>query len=201
MVADPRFGFGQRPLLSATEAGADGSPASRQDDAPPEPDGTSHMANGASPARSTDSIVRVLANTPDDLERLVDGKSTETLMQPAQDGGWGIVELVPLARDWEQIHAERVDRILREEQPRIEEQDDSLWAIERNYREQDTHAALREFRHLREALVSRLDKLDEDEWARTAVHPRLGVISLHALMDRVCDHDARHVQQVKDVLG
>lgn len=201
MVEDPQFGFGQTPLLSTAEAGTDGTPASRQDDAPPGPNGVSRAANGITPARSTDSIIRQLASTPDDLDRLVDGKSTETLMQPAQDGGWGIVELVPLMRDWEQIHAERVDRILREDRPRFEEQDDALWAIERNYREQDTRAALREFRHLREALVSRLADLSEDAWARTAVHPRLGVISLHALMDRVCDHDAKHVQQVKDVIG
>lgn len=202
MVDDPRFGFGQAPLLSAGESGADGSPASRQDDAPgPEPVHPAREASDIAPTRSTDSILRLLASTPEDLERLVDGKPTETLMQPSQDGGWGIVELVPHMRDWEVIHAERVDRILHEDRPHVAGQDDALWAIERNYREQDTRAALREFRHLRDVLVSRLDELDEAQWARTAVHPRLGEVSLHALMDRVCDHDAKHMQQVKDVLG
>lgn len=175
--------------------------APRQDDAPPRLDDAGRPAGGLTPARSIESILRTLAATPGELARLIDGKSTETLMRPSQDGGWGIVEVIPHLRDWEQIHAERVQRILTEDQPHFDEQDDALWAIERHYREQDTRAALDEFRHLRAALVHRLDGLDEAQWARMARHPRLGEISLHVLMDRVCDHDAKHVQQVRDVLG
>lgn len=203
MTNDPQDEHGQAPPLHADGAslGADGPPASRQDDAPPRPEGAAREPDGLSPARSTDSIVRTLAGTPAELARLVDGKPVETLMQPSQDGGWGIVEVVPHMRDWERIHAERVERILHEEQPHFAAEDDTLWAIERHYREQDTRAALEEFRHLREALVRRLEGLDDAQWARTAVHARLGEVSLHVLMDRVCDHDAKHVQQVKDILG
>lgn len=199
MTNDTQHELGQAPLLRADDA--DGSPVSRQDDAPPRLDGAAREPNGLTPVRSTDSIVRALANTPVELARLVDGKSSETLMRPSQDGGWGIVEVVPHMRDWELIHAERVERILREERPHLAEQDDALWAIERNYREQDTRAALDEFRRLRAVLVRRLEELDDAQWMRTATHPRLGEVTLHVLMDRVCDHDAKHVQQVKDVLG
>lgn len=203
MTNDPRTGFEQSPLTRADELSfdANGLAASRQDDAPPRLEGAGHAPGSLTPARSTDSIMRALASVPGELARLIDGQAAETLMQPSQDGGWGVVEIIPHLRDWEQIHAERVARILTEERPHFTEQDDALWAIERHYREQDTRAALDEFRRLRDALVSRLEGLDEAQWARAATHPRLGEITLHVLMDRVCDHDAKHVQQVKDVLG
>lgn len=203
MTNDPRTGF-EQPSPARVDDGtsdANGRAAARQDDAPPRANDAGHEPGNLMPARSTDSIVRALAASPGELARLIDGKPADTLMQPSQDGGWGIVEVIPHMRDWELIHAERVARILSEERPHFTEQDDALWAIERHYREQDTRAALDEFRRLREALVDRLEGLDEAQWARTATHPRLGEISLHVLMDRVCDHDAKHVQQVRDILG
>lgn len=203
MTNDPRTGF-EQPSPARVDDGtsdANGRAAARQDDAPPRANDAGHESGNLMPARSTDSIMRALANAPGELARLIDGKPADTLMQPSQDGGWGIVEVIPHMRDWELIHAERVARILTEERPHFTEQDDALWAIERHYREQDTRAALDEFRRLREALVDRLEGLDEAQWARTATHPRLGEISLHVLMDRVCDHDAKHVQQVRDILG
>lgn len=203
MTNDPGTGF-EQPSQARTDdvaSDANGAGASRQDDAPPRTDGARREPGSLTPARSTDSIVRALAATPGELARLIDGKPADTLMQPSQDGGWGIVEVIPHMRDWELIHAERVARILAEERPHFTEQDDALWAIERHYREQDTRAALDEFRRLREALVGRLEGLDEAQWARSATHPRLGEITLHVLMDRVCDHDAKHVQQVRDILG
>ena len=66
-------------------------------------------------------------------------------MRPAQDGGWGLVEILPHLRDWELIFRDRVALILEEEEPALEEYDDSLWAIEHDYRDQDPQVAFQEF--------------------------------------------------------
>ena len=151
--------------------------------------------------RSVDSVIAALASVPVDIARLIEGKSTEELTRPAQDGGWGLVEILPHFRDWEEIIDNRVSAILIEDEPAFEEYDDSLWAIEHGYREQDTRAAFDEFSVRRGALVARLTTLGEDDWNRVGILPKRGRVTLHWLMNSVCNHDAKHVVQARDVLA
>ena len=68
--------------------------------------------------RTRDETIEELAEFPEELERLVlRGRSDEQLLQPASDGGWGVVEILPHLRDWELIYLQRVERILSEEHP------------------------------------------------------------------------------------
>ena len=99
-----------------------------------------------------------LAAMPGELARLVQGKSDEQLWQPAQDGGSGMVEILPHLRDWEVILADRVDLILTEDVPTLEDYDDSLWAIEHGYRDQDPRAGAGGVQRAANALVNRLRK-------------------------------------------
>ncbi len=158
------------------------------------------MSVGAN-GRSVDAVVAALASVPVELARLIDGKSTEDLVQPAQDGGWGLVEILPHFRDWEDIIEQRVDAILSGHEPGLEEYDDSLWAIEHGYRDQDTRAAFEEFATRRTALVERLSALAPDDWNRVGILPKRGRVTLHWLLDSVCNHDAKHVVQARDVLA
>lgn len=151
--------------------------------------------------RSVDAVMAALASVPVDIARLIDGKSTEELTRPAQDGGWGLVEILPHFRDWEEITGQRVSAILSEDEPGLEEYDDSLWAIEHAYRDQDTRAAFDEFAARRAALLERLATLAPDDWNRVGVLPKRGRVTLHWLLDSMCTHDARHVVQARDVLA
>ncbi len=151
--------------------------------------------------RSTASVVELMASIPVELARLIEGKSDEDLTQPAQDGGWGLVEILPHLRDWEAITADRLSLILDQDAPSLEEYDDSLWAIEHDYREQQPREALREFTAMRNALVERLRTLEPAAWNRVGILPKRGKVTLHWLMDSVCNHDAKHVVQARDVLA
>lgn len=151
--------------------------------------------------RSVDAVLAALVSVPVDIARLIDGKSTDDLTRPAQDGGWGLVEILPHFRDWEEITEQRVSAILDQDEPGLEGYDDSLWAIEHGYRDQDTRAAFEEFVVRRAALVERLAALGPDDWNRIGVLPKRGRVTLHWLLDSVCAHDARHVVQARDVLA
>ena len=155
----------------------------------------------SSEGRSTEAIVKALSAMPGELARLVNGKSDEQLAQPSQDGGSGMVEILPHLRDWEVILAERVDLMLTEDAPTLEDYDDSLWAIEHGYGEQDPRQALDEFSKRRAALVERLEALDAAEWNRTGIMPKPGRVTLHWLLNLFCDHDAKHLVQARDVLA
>lgn len=158
-------------------------------------------ASGDVSARSVDGVIAALASVPDELSRLLANRSRDDLTQPAQDGGWGIVEILPHFLDWEHVIRDRVDRILTEETPELEEHDDTLWAIEHDYSSQDPLDVLAAFREQREALVELLESIDDAAWNRAARLPKHGRITLHWLLNNVCDHDARHMMQVRDVLA
>ncbi|MDQ3541541.1 MAG: DinB family protein [Chloroflexota bacterium] len=158
-------------------------------------------ASGDASGRSIDGIRTALAAVPDELARLLADRSQEELSQASQDGGWGIVEILPHFLDWERVIRSRVDRILAEDTPELEEHDDSLWAIEHDYSSQNPQTALAAFRNERLALVNLLEALDDAAWNRGGILPKHGGITLHWLLNNVCDHDARHVMQVKDVLA
>lgn len=151
--------------------------------------------------RSIEAVRTALAAVPGEFSRLVNNKTNEQLMRPAQDGGFGMVEILPHMRDWETILGERVARILEEDEPSLEEYDDSLWAIEHAYREQDPRQALQEFSALRSSLVARLEALPPEQWSRVGILAKHGRVTLHWLLDRFCDHDAKHVLQARDVLA
>ena len=158
-------------------------------------------SNGDRDVVTVDAVIAALGSVPVDILRLIEGKSADELSQPAQDGGWGLVEILPHFRDWEEIIDARVTAILTEDEPGLEEFDDSLWAIEHGYRDQATRAAFEEFAARRNALVERLSALAEEDWNRIGVLPKQGRVSLLWLMNSVCNHDAKHVVQARDVLA
>lgn len=177
----------------------------RQDDAPPgEAPERSPVDEGPGvppPSRSVPEVLATLRATPVELGRLISGQSDEALARPASDGEWGVVEIVPHLRDWETIWQIWINRLLDEDVPRYEPVDDSLWAIEHDYASQPAPESLADFAERREETVDLLESLDDAAWRREAIHPRLGPLTLHQLAERMCDHDAGHIEQARDALA
>lgn len=178
----------------------------RQDDAPhggklrSEP--VSPPAHNASPpTRSVVEIVTVLAATSREFRRIIEGKSDEALAQPASDGEWGVVEILPHLRDWEEVYLDWIQQILNQDTPELIVMDDSLWAIEHDYANEKVPSVLDRFAELRGEVVSLLESLEDAAWQREATHPQLGRLTLHQLADRMCDHDARHIEQARDAMA
>lgn len=153
--------------------------------------------------RSWEAILEHLESFPTDLERVVfaDHVAEEDINRPGNDGGWGITEILPHLRDWEEIYFERARRIATEDNPHIPGYDDSLWPIERDYSNQDPVEVFNEFRELRASHVALLRGLASDDWLRTGEHSMLGSITLQWMEDKVCDHDAERLAQARDVLA
>ncbi len=151
--------------------------------------------------RSRETILAELAALPVELDRLVIRPyGREALYRPAADGGWGVVEILPHLRDWEAIYYERARAIVEEDLPRLPAYDDSLWAIERDYRSQDPIETLGELIEMRERLVAFLAELPPEAWQREGEHSAYGRITLHWMANLMCDHDKEHLQQAIDAV-
>lgn len=186
---------------------ADGTEAYRQDDAPPgnapepKPPAGEEEPSVTTPTRSVPELLAALRATPAELERLTSGQSDEALARPASDGEWGVVEILPHLGDWEEVQQAWIHRLLDEDTPELDLIDDSLWAIERDYAGQPPVESLATFAERRAETAYLLDSLDDEAWQRQAMHPRVGRITLHQLAERMCDHDAKHIEQVRDALA
>jgi hypothetical protein len=156
----------------------------------------------ANPLRSPETIISALENFPDELGRAISGgEDPESLVRPASDGGWGVVEILPHLADWEEIFIDRIRATAAEERPYLPGFDDSLWSIERDYRGQDPTESFDRFAELRAATIEFLRELPAAEWNRPAEHGYFGEITLQWLADHICDHDQEHLQQVRDALA
>jgi uncharacterized damage-inducible protein DinB len=154
------------------------------------------------PLRTPAECVSELEEFPDELARAIfDGHDLEALTEPASDGGWGVVEILPHLRDWEEIYLQRIRRIVEEDQPRLPGFDDSLWSIERDYRGQDPEETFASFQQLRGQTVEFLRPLPPEAWLRMAEHGTYGEISLQWLANHICDHDREHLRQARDALA
>ncbi len=151
--------------------------------------------------RSRDEILHALEQFPTELKRLIlDPADKDALLKPAFDGGWGIVEILPHLRDWEEIYLDRIQAILTEELPSLPGFDDTLWSIERDYRGQDPYETFAAFAELRGQLVSQLKSATSADWDRLGVHGYYGEITLLWMANHICDHDDEHLQQAKDAM-
>jgi hypothetical protein len=154
------------------------------------------------PVRTPEAILAELASFPDEFYRLVlAGHEGDDLLRPARDGGWGVVEILPHLRDWEEIYTDRAHKLVTEERPHLPAYDDELWAIERDYRGQNPIETFEQFREMRGQLVEFLGELSPEMWQRQGEHGAYGSITLQWLTDHMCDHDREHLQQAQDALA
>ena len=150
--------------------------------------------------RSREAILKALATFPDEVARVLNGRSPEILARPGRDGGWGVVEIVPHLRDWEELYLDRARAIVEHDRPFLPAYDDELWPIERDYRGQNPRQVFDHFRELRARLVNYLRAVPEAAWQRIGEHEMNGAITLQSMVNHICDHDQAHLVQMQDAL-
>ncbi len=142
-----------------------------------------------------------MIRVPERIQRLIEDEPDADLCRAGMGGSWGAVEHIAHFKDFDEVTLERVELILTQENPEIDDFDTDVRAIERDYHAENPHATADEFATLRAMLVNRLDGLTDADWQRTARHPDLGVITIDTLIRRLDEHDVQHYTALKDVLA
>ncbi|MBI3537914.1 MAG: DinB family protein [Chloroflexi bacterium] len=110
---------------------------------------------------------------------------------------WSIHQVLSHLRDTERnVFLYRAPRILNEDAPRVPNFDQESWMREHYSASEPLDALLKDFSGARRKLIARLKKTKDDDWARVAIHPEYGRITLEWLVTHCYNHTLEHIAQL-----
>jgi len=124
------------------------------------------------PASKFPELLERWRGTPARLEERVSGLTRDVLTSRVGDG-WSIQQNVGHLLDLEYLPAERIEQILHGEPQLMAADMTNRKTHEAGHNDANIGDLLRAFRTARLKTVRRLESLDESDWSRSALHPRL----------------------------
>ncbi|HWL10901.1 MAG TPA: DinB family protein [Planctomicrobium sp.] len=146
---------------------------------------------------SAEAIARYLQGT-EFLRKSVDGMSREQLLAQPIPGTWSTMQVLCHLADFEPIYADRMKRIIAEENPLILSGDPDLFARHLSYDQRDPQDELDLVDAVRRQLGRILSSHPESIFQRTGRHSEDGEISLETLLTRITNHIPHHVKFIEE---
>jgi hypothetical protein len=146
------------------------------------------------------TILAALATGPGRIAPALADHDDEVLGRPPAPGAWSVRESLEHLIFAEQLMAERVDRLLTEDDPDLVAR--ATWAEtpasdEGSARTGEAASVLFErYRELRHRTVARLQDLEEADWGRAGRHPEWGHVTVLSQAGYFARHEASHLAQI-----
>ena len=117
---------------------------------------------------------------------------------PAPDK-WTVRQILAHLADAEMVGADRLRRVIAEDNPTLMNYDEAAWARKLDYDRRGPMQALELFRLTRAANYDLLKRLPESTFDRSGTHSRMGALSLRQLLQIYADHAENHARQIRSV--
>jgi len=115
-------------------------------------------------------------------------------------GKWSIREVFCHLADSEIIYADRMKRVLAEDNPTFFEADPQLFGAALVCRQRSLDNELGVVDAIRKHMLPILRSCDANDFQRTGVHSLDGQMTLQTLLERITGHIPHHVEFIKDKL-
>lgn len=151
------------------------------------------------PAKMPDLLERV-RGTPARIEDRVRGLPRDVLTR-SDGAGWSIQQNIGHLIDLEPLHYQRIEQILAGETTLIGADMSNKKTTEACHNDADIGDLLAAFREERAGMVTRFESLDESDWGKAALHPRLN--QPMRIVDIACftsEHDDYHVARIGQIM-
>jgi len=147
------------------------------------------------------NVLERLRGTPARVEERVAGLMSERLRARVGEG-WSIQETVGHLIEVEALWIGRLDDFAQGLERLRPADMSNRRTIDADYNAREAAAVLAGFRAVRGELVGRLERLADEDIARTALHPRLGQpMRVLDLMVFAAEHDDHHLAGITEILG
>jgi hypothetical protein len=138
------------------------------------------------------------------IDYAIKGLTPDELKMRPGPGDWSIAQVVVHLMDSDLVAADRMKRVIAEENPVLLAYDENKWATRLMYEEQpiETAAGLFDLNRRQMALV--LSRLDEAAFARSGRHSERGVLTLAHLVEDYgehLDHHLRFIYEKRERMG
>ncbi len=133
---------------------------------------------------------------PAALEEALKGLNDKQLDTPYREGGWTVRQVVHHLADAHLNAFVRMKLILTEKRPAIKPYDQNAWAALPDTTEMPVGVSLEILRGLHDRWAMLLDRVPDDGWTRTGLHPERGEVTLEGQLTVYAGHGEKHVEHI-----
>ena len=145
-----------------------------------------------------DELLNAFSAGPQQLEDSLAGLDEDQWDLAPIDGQWSFREVVCHLADYELINAERIKRVLAEDNPTLFEADPDKFHRAQSKQCRSVSEELNLIRVIRSHLQTILSSCDVEDFQRTGVHSTDGPLTLESLVERTTIHIPHHIQFIRD---
>jgi uncharacterized damage-inducible protein DinB len=143
-------------------------------------------------------LIREYAAGPKLLRDSVAEMTREELLARPVAGRWSTLEVVAHVADVEPLYADRLKRVLAENEPAILAVNPDEYAAHLAYHERDLETELALVDAVRRHMVSILSRIDPPRFERVGRHSVDGPVSARTLLERITNHLPHHVKFIRE---
>ena len=146
---------------------------------------------------NTERLIDDYAAGPERLRQAVAGMTDEQLDAKPIPGTWSTRQVVCHVADFEPIYADRIKRVIAEDEPTFFGGDPDVFAARLAYDDRDVDEELRLIECTRRQMARILKTLTTADFRRTGNQFDDGRLDLTTLLTRVTDHLPHHVRFIE----
>jgi len=132
------------------------------------------------------------------LRKAVAGLTREQLLARPVAGKWSTLEVVCHLADFEIVIADRIKRVIAENEPTMFDGNPDLFAARLAYHSRDLEEELMLVELIRKQIARILSVLAESDFQRRGNHSKYGPLTLENLVQRVTAHISHHVRFIEE---
>lgn len=146
-------------------------------------------------------LIDKIRRLPAQLEMLVGGLSYEQLHTHFLADEWTVAQNVHHLADSHMNSFIRLKLMLTEDHPTLRPYDQDAWALTADYAHTPTTESLTLLRGLHSRWTVLFERLTEEQWARTGLHPANGVLTVSDVLQTYAAHGEGHLDQITRTLA
>lgn len=141
-----------------------------------------------------EELVKTYTKATHILSYATTGLSREDLLATPGPGLWSLAEVIIHIVDADLVLADRIKRVISEENPTLMAFDETKWKEKLFYKPEAVSAAVRLFAANHEYLSLVLQNISEEDLKRTGIHSEVGQLTLETIIKKTNSHFDHHMK-------
>jgi len=135
---------------------------------------------------------------PQLLRQAIAGMTSEQLLARPIPGKWSTLEVICHLADFEIVGADRIKRVIAENEPTLLGGDEKAFAARLAYHQRDADEELLLIERIRSQVARILRTLKPEYFQRRGIHSEAGPLTLEAFVQRSTRHIRHHVRFIEE---